>query len=595
MEKLEIQTSDPLPECYIAGIPFVRYSDDLQDCETDNDRKFMLMGSNTPEKCEEIFELIVDVNDPCKAQLKSFAELYGKKNANLTHPIGHTSDDPTGKLTKTLILDIVRNNFAFCVTSNDNNNNNNTNNGCNIKYIIMLTFGFNKVVKHIYNVYDFVNDQWLLPPHFQLTRDVLNGKEFEFDALFGQRCLFINNSTIIISVENQIEILDVSNPVKPRIACSYQIKSKLHKFQAHCMTLLTTNKKYYIVGSKDDNYKNRKNKENEEIENAAKNAAAKAKELNDKVNFIPTPASAPDAKQAKAQNDMPVENKENDKNDNNDKNGTRTDEMHDNLSDKKENEKEKDDGMKNKEETKENMNVDKRNEHFISFLLYGCMWLGGNIGGDEESKNKTLFLKISLSIVNNNIIENINIDEKPIINVKNNQRRITQSVGCFMMYKKNKYRDNRDIILVSIAGHKISKSIFLMSMKNNNCHVEMIQYKNILPMRMSLNDGQYFPCFQLRNSKGYFTLKSNKLASFDLKSLFLLKEKEKEKETHVDMYNGYGFVQPIKWKYERIIWIGYEKNSDNDKCLIAKMPKAIVKHIVSFFKYSITLLQSRPN
>ena len=37
-----------------------------------------------------------------------------------------------------------------------------------------------------------------------------------------------------------------------------------------------------------------------------------------------------------------------------------------------------------------------------------------------------------------------------------------------------------------------------------------------------------------------------------------------------------------KWKIERIIWIGYEKNIDNDKCLIAKLPKDLVKKCLSF-------------
>ena len=41
-------------------------------------------------------------------------------------------------------------------------------------------------------------------------------------------------------------------------------------------------------------------------------------------------------------------------------------------------------------------------------------------------------------------------------------------------------------------------------------------------------------------------------------------------------------IEEHKWKIERLIWIGYEKNSDNDKCLIAKLPKDLVKKCLSF-------------
>ena len=44
----------------------------------------------------------------------------------------------------------------------------------------------------------------------------------------------------------------------------------------------------------------------------------------------------------------------------------------------------------------------------------------------------------------------------------------------------------------------------------------------------------------------------------------------------------------IQWKSERIIWIGFEKNENNNNsnsCFLAKMPKDIIVHILSFLKF----------
>ena len=42
----------------------------------------------------------------------------------------------------------------------------------------------------------------------------------------------------------------------------------------------------------------------------------------------------------------------------------------------------------------------------------------------------------------------------------------------------------------------------------------------------------------------------------------------------------------IQWKNERIIWVGFEKNENNtDSCFLAKMPKDIIVHILSFLKF----------
>ena len=37
-----------------------------------------------------------------------------------------------------------------------------------------------------------------------------------------------------------------------------------------------------------------------------------------------------------------------------------------------------------------------------------------------------------------------------------------------------------------------------------------------------------------------------------------------------------------KWNIERIIWIAFYKNDENDKCLIDTLPKDIVEYVLSF-------------
>lgn len=41
-------------------------------------------------------------------------------------------------------------------------------------------------------------------------------------------------------------------------------------------------------------------------------------------------------------------------------------------------------------------------------------------------------------------------------------------------------------------------------------------------------------------------------------------------------------TQKQQWEIERIIWIGYEKNIDNNKCYISKLPKVLVKKCLSY-------------
>ena len=35
------------------------------------------------------------------------------------------------------------------------------------------------------------------------------------------------------------------------------------------------------------------------------------------------------------------------------------------------------------------------------------------------------------------------------------------------------------------------------------------------------------------------------------------------------------------WQFERLLWIAYLKNESNDNCLLAKLPKDVIKHIIS--------------
>ena len=44
---------------------------------------------------------------------------------------------------------------------------------------------------------------------------------------------------------------------------------------------------------------------------------------------------------------------------------------------------------------------------------------------------------------------------------------------------------------------------------------------------------------------------------------------------HLNIYTNY-----IESKIERIIWIGFYKNNENDKCLIKTLPKDLIIHIL---------------
>ena len=51
---------------------------------------------------------------------------------------------------------------------------------------------------------------------------------------------------------------------------------------------------------------------------------------------------------------------------------------------------------------------------------------------------------------------------------------------------------------------------------------------------------------------------------------------------HGNNYFGLNIcINYIELKIERIIWIGFYKNSENNKCLIKTLPKDLIIHILS--------------
>ena len=41
----------------------------------------------------------------------------------------------------------------------------------------------------------------------------------------------------------------------------------------------------------------------------------------------------------------------------------------------------------------------------------------------------------------------------------------------------------------------------------------------------------------------------------------------------------------LKWEIERILWIAFEKNENNEQCFLADMPKDIINHIKQFLMH----------
>ena len=48
-------------------------------------------------------------------------------------------------------------------------------------------------------------------------------------------------------------------------------------------------------------------------------------------------------------------------------------------------------------------------------------------------------------------------------------------------------------------------------------------------------------------------------------------------------------ISRVDWKQERLIWIAFLKNNDNDECLFPLLPKDIVLEIIKFFKTNLRL------
>lgn len=43
------------------------------------------------------------------------------------------------------------------------------------------------------------------------------------------------------------------------------------------------------------------------------------------------------------------------------------------------------------------------------------------------------------------------------------------------------------------------------------------------------------------------------------------------------------------WKYQRLIWIGYYKNNDNNQCLFNILPKDVIAMIIDLLKIPLSL------
>lgn len=50
-----------------------------------------------------------------------------------------------------------------------------------------------------------------------------------------------------------------------------------------------------------------------------------------------------------------------------------------------------------------------------------------------------------------------------------------------------------------------------------------------------------------------------------------------------------GHISRADWRKERLIWIAFNKNNDNDECLFSLLSKDIVLEIIKFFKTDMRL------
>ena len=42
------------------------------------------------------------------------------------------------------------------------------------------------------------------------------------------------------------------------------------------------------------------------------------------------------------------------------------------------------------------------------------------------------------------------------------------------------------------------------------------------------------------------------------------------------------YIHYTEWNVERIIWIGFYKNNDNNECFIHQLPKDLIQHVFKF-------------
>ena len=559
----------------ISGVQFAHYSEDLDESCNNYDKKLIVLGGRG-KKEHEFHELIKrepSQNDDNKDEyeLVSINKRYNKKNASLKHPIAAPNEYyGTGVM-------------SFCVTNSE----------YHLKYIIVL--GLNVDLVAIYNVYDFANDKWLFPEKhmFRELFSVIN------DA-WGHRCLFLNNSIIIISVRDQIWMYNVSNVLEPKLLHTYEmianktLQSNKYFFVSHCVSLLESHKKYYTL---DDDI-------NQSF-------------MNNNLNYKSLTIG-----KEKDRNKENKENKEKEKEKEKQKEKEKSTVNDEDNPNKNENEKEK--------ESKDNINGDGtdsgdnesvREVHSISFAVYGGVVWGSNATGVVDGKACSC-VKINATIINRKKVESLT--EVPMIlkekasNTKKQEKEEKAKENDKDKDKENENDSNSKLdeknseeqqtgrkggrkgkaqkksqiirncgyfssairtlsnepIVVSIGGVGQKKSIYLINIAHKNN--EMVKLQSILPfslLRMS--------AVALRDNKCHI-LYDHDYFSFDINDI-------------ISDYNGYGFPRSIRWNRERVIWIGYEKNDKNDECLVAKLSKDVIKLIISFLRYEIIVVNSSDN
>ena len=50
----------------------------------------------------------------------------------------------------------------------------------------------------------------------------------------------------------------------------------------------------------------------------------------------------------------------------------------------------------------------------------------------------------------------------------------------------------------------------------------------------------------------------------------------------INNFSGYGYGQSLPWTLERLLWIAYLKNAQNEQCLLSTVPKDVINYIIQF-------------